>query len=381
MSDLAHADDSILNDEIRARLDKLNTLSDLINSLERQFDEANCLFRETLKCSTNRLSSIAKSLGKKSIRQGRVYNEARVNVEQSQTDCQRACIQYEQANKNHQIAKQAIQEAELKLRCVSTSASNGVISKQGENAIDSINFDQLSLDNCGANEAHNVDHKQTSNDSKRHRTAQSSSISPTSAAHSDQDIKLSDPVENDPAQSSLDERLQTAPRSSCDEHEPYSEDETNDQMQQTMTPTQINGSSSKHDNDTQAFDASDTKIMKDTTRLSEDLNQAIVRLIKAEEERGLSERQHLDHANKLIVAQENLFRLEREYGASIRRSQMYFDEAKRFNAKLNSVKSDINRLSEEIIGAKQAYAKALSELEEFSETLHIKAHSLNGGSR
>lgn len=259
----------VLDDEIRSRLDKLNSLSDLINSLERQFDEANCLFRETLKHSTDKLSSLAKTLGKKSIKYGRLYREIRYSVEQSQSQCQVACIEFEKANKEHQIAKKAIQDAELKLREVNkaTEDDNGVISNQIQN----LSFDKLKL-------IEDID--------------------------LDQSLPDSDLTVNDAA------------------------------------------------------------------KLNDELNQAILRLFEAEKRRCQSQKHHLDKANKLMFDQENLLKLERDHGSSIRRSQLYFDEAKQFDAKLNSVKSEILRINENILAAKQAYAQTLSELEQFSEDLH-----------
>lgn len=113
--------------------------------------------------------------------------------------------------------------------------------------------------------------------------------------------------------------------------------------------------------------------LRDAARLSEMLNTATIRLREAEQKRAQSERLHLDKANKLMIAQENLQRLEREHGNSIKRSQLYFDESNRFKAQLNSVKSDISRISDEIAQAKKAYSRTLGELEKFSEELHFSS--------
>lgn len=312
----------VLDEEIRNRLDKLNALSDLINSLELQFDQANILFRETLKCSTERLSTIAKNLGPKSIKRGRVYHEAKISVEQTQTECQRACVEFEQANNDHQYAKQAIREAESKLFEITCSNS-----------------------------------QKTSN----HK-------SPTNSN------EHAEPIESNLANKSdlyfLDD-YKTASDNNA----------TNSKVTYEMEDSTIN--SEKLPMDRQQFAQNKPDIIDEdairifnSAKLSEDLNKAIVRLVEAEEKRLKCEKLHLDQANKLMVAQENLTKLEREHGTTIKKAQIYFDEAKQFNAKLNSVKSDIAKVSESIVAAKRAYARTLGELEQFSEELHISAKKL-----
>lgn len=302
--------DQILNDEIRTRLDKLNALSDLINSLEGQFDEANSFFRDTLQCSTRRLSEIAKTLGKNSVRQGRIYHTAKIYLEQSQSDCQRACVQFEQANKDHQCAKDAIREAEQKLREIAGKPANDVITTSYSD-VNSIDMQKLCISDESCPTQSN---SSASSQNEKHDNSNSES-------------------------STVSNNCNSIAQSYC-----------------ASSSSGINS--------------------KSAAELSEDLNKAIMSLVEAEKQRGQSERQHLDRANKLMIAQENLTKLEREHGPSIRRSQLYFDEAKRFNAKLSSVKGDICRISDEIIAAKQAYARTLSELEQFSDDLHDSSHKI-----
>lgn len=345
----------ILDDEIRNRLDKLNALSDLINSLENQFDQTNMLFNEILKCSTDRLSTIAKTLGSKSIRYGRTYHQAKISVEQTQLDCQRACVQFEQANNDHQFAKEAIREAELRLKQMNIDTrvksmmrfSSGARNSSFEfNDLGKLSLDDDEDDNYD-DDYHN-DLKQESSEyskvscdnqetDKSFNPAAGVSVDSIDASHGDDATCLS-----------------TTSRSSG-EHVAQEEQDIH---------CHVIGN---HDA---------TKIMN-AAKLSEDLNQAIHRLFEAEQKRRQSEKMHLDQANKLMIAQENLLKLEREHGTSIKRSQIYFDEAKRFNVRLNSVKADIARISTEIIAAKQAYAKALNELEQFSEDLHLSSNSLS----
>lgn len=351
-----HSDDQIkLDDEIRSRLDNLNALSDLINSLERKFDEANSVFRETLKCSTDRLSSLAKALGTRSIRQARIYHAAKLSVEQSQSDCQKACVQFEQANKDRQFAKKAIQDAESKLKEIAgtAAAANCVIAIPTCVSItDSIDLSKLSLNDIS---------------------------------------KLTEPTESYSSSFACDKEA-AQPSSStiliCNGHSKKPEKPTTVYLDDATISSQISNTTKsnaqesdiklvcrndiqEHEDKEEKTDlSSSTSMIKNAAKFSEELNQAIVKLIEAEKKRGLSERQHLDQANKLMIAQENLLKLEREHGPSIRRSQFYFEEAKRFNAKLSSVKGEICRISDDIIAAKQAYAQTLSELERFSDDLH-----------
>ena len=333
-----HCYNKALDDEIRSRLDKLNALSDLINSLECKFDQANTSFRETLKCSTDRLSSIAKTLGPKSIRHGRVYQAAKITVEQSQTDCQRACVEFEQASNDHRFAKQAIKEAELKLRqLVGDADATCVIPNQNDDLESCIDFKKLAIQEDSANNLQLENLEQlTSLQCDRKNTksiacGDGSETVETEKAASVEYLSGDDKISND----------FNANR------------ETNAQQRKQSV--------------------SDSERMQNAARLSEELNKAIVRLVEAEQKRLDSERQHLDQANKLMIAQENLLKLEREHGYSIRRSQMYFEETRRFNGKLDTVKGDISRISEQIMAAKQAYARTLRELEQFSQQLHDEA--------
>uniref|UniRef100_A0A6G1SKA2 SH3 domain-binding protein 5 n=1 Tax=Aceria tosichella TaxID=561515 RepID=A0A6G1SKA2_9ACAR len=341
----------VLDDEIRNRLDKLNALSDLINSLEVQFDQANILFRETLKCSTDRLSTIAKTLGSKSIRHGRVYRQAKISVEQTQTDCQRACVQFEQANHDHQFAKEAIREAEMRLKQMNIDARVNSMVRHSEEETQNSSFEfndlgKLSLDDTDMDDELKQgcsEYSKTTCDSKA--TNKASNLAETVPLDSVDACTRDNDGTCSPSTTSRFGNEHVA------------------QVKQNITPHVVDN----HD---------DTKIMN-AARLSEDLNRAINRLLDAEQKRRQSEKLHLDQANKLMVAQENLMKLEREHGTSIKRSQVYFDEAKRFNIRLNAVKNDIARISEEISAAKQAYARALNDLEQFSEDLHLNSNNLS----
>lgn len=369
----------VLDDEIRARLDKLNALSDLINSLERQSDEANGLFRDVLKCSTDRLSSIAKTLGTKSIRHGRVYHAAKLSVEQSQSDCQRACVQFERANNDHHLARQAIREAESKLKSIA-GAGNGLIDNDTTTLTNDLSSklklqgDDISRIECDKDSSafisnNNGDENDDDEDEKHN--------------HKDETLAATHSLVNATTSSTIEP------------HKDVSSEKTSHEIITTTTTTtttintqpeesKIDSKNAQETNDTDDVDVNGSSLLPHqrdvavvAAKLGEELNLATRRLQEAEELRCQSERQHLNEASKLMVAQENLLKLERQYGQSIKRSQLYFEEAKRFNARLNSVKSDINRIGDEILAAKQAYALTLSELEQFSEDLH-EASSLLG---
>jgi len=328
----------VLDDEIKSRLDKLNALSDLINSLERQFDESNSVFRHILKCSTERLSSIAKTLGEKSIKRGRAYQAAKIAVEQSQTDCKRACVLFEQANQDHQFAREAIKGAEQRLRAIAGELENDA------SFLTDTNFNSIDIAKLTLGREPDEDY------SSNHPRPEHSSSCDTDTESS---VSTGFDVGN---------------------------------INQVETPVCVVPQLDQLAQETQARHCRDGESLSSTmyaNKLNEELNLAISKLVEAEKKRGLTEQQHLDKANKLMIAQENLVKIERDHGPSIRRSQSYFEEAKRFNARLSSVKGEISRISESIQTAKRAYASTLSELEQFSDNLHDTVrhdtHHLNSG--
>lgn len=362
-----------LDDEIRYRLDKLNALSDLINKLETQFDSFNTVFRETLKCSSHRLTTIAKTIGSKSIQHGRVYHEAKIFVEQIQSDCQRACVQFEQANHDHQFAKEAIKRAELRLKQLnmSTTIHNRVrleTNNNGRAPTTSFEFSdlcRLKLDVDDDDDEHQYEEEAPSKEVK------CSGYSKNECDNHDETkgSKTNSPERKKKGLSPADSSSTTIKTTAQSKHESYTG--------QTHYSTLENGGEQTiaQTRDQVHADAHETEVMN-AAKLSEDLNRAINRLIEAEQKRSESEKLHLDQANKLMLAQDTLMKLEREHGNSIRRSQIYFDETKQFNAKLSSLKDDIAKISCEISRAKQSYAKALDELEQFSADLHLNSHNL-----
>lgn len=362
--DYNHQQNSELDDEIRSRLDKLNALSDLINSLEVQFDEANGQFREILKCSTYRLSLIAKKLGSKSINYGRKYHAVKVFVEQSQSDCQKACVQFEKANNDHQYAREAIRVAESKLLEITSRSNSLAQTIDNNNIVIASSKSSDSLDSS----SHDI---LKENAERLNRLAISDCTTPTPTS-------TSTPA---PTSSSNDVVKQYSIKTTSDKAFEYSGkiDNNNQCKPQALNQPPIdtaNSSPAVSDHlatlqSTASDDSFKEQDLEDATKLSESLNAALFRLMEAEQKRQESERLHLDETNKLIIAQEDLQKLEREHGNSIRKSQLYFDEANRFKARLNSVKSDIRRISDDIVSAKQAYAKTLRELEQFSEDLHL----------
>lgn len=292
---------AILNEQIRNKLEKLNALSDRINDLERQSDHTNKLFRETLKYSSDRLREQALSLGIKSIKRSRVYQAAKLSVEQTQNNCQEACLRYERANRDHQDARDAIKIAEDKLKKIKASSSR---KPDKESQLTVENFNDL-----GKIETHN---------SLETVAGQLNSLS----------------LENHNGD----------------------EDKTHDTIDEKNAHHYL---------------ASGTSA-QDTAKVSEELNFALAKLAEANELRASCQKEHMSKTNELMIAQENLIRLEREFSVSIKKTRPYFEEAKKFNAKLDSLKLENKRLIEDVNKTKQDYSRALRDLELFSDDLRTK---------
>lgn len=104
-------DDTDLDPRIQIELEKLNSATDEINSLEVELDEANTTFRILLNESTRRLKLLSKKLGG-CIERARPYYDALELAKQAQMECQRAAVQYQRANEIHQAAKETVALAE-----------------------------------------------------------------------------------------------------------------------------------------------------------------------------------------------------------------------------------------------------------------------------
>lgn len=300
--------------KIRDGLELLNKLAARINLLEKQFDESNNTFRNALKQSTDRLKIISQTLGIQSIKRGRQYLAAKLSAEQTQIECQEACVQFEQANNFHSDAKEAIRLAEKKFKCAASALTN---------------------ENTPTNEETITnDAKSNTNEpiTKRGVVDKSSNII---QSDNNNDIIVND--HNSPKSKLITDKTKDLPSNSpttkCSLHALHSEN--------------LNVS-------------------------SEEMNQAIQRLLEAEKLKGESQLRHQDKTKKMLIAQNHVSKLEREFSNSIRRSKPYFDEANRFNARLSSIKAEIDLITREIVSTKRKYAATLNDLESLSEEIHAE---------
>lgn len=106
-------DESYLDPRIEIKLEELNKWTGKINTLEGHFEQANGQFRNILSESTDRLKQLSNKLGK-SINKSRPYYEARDQLIEIHSKCQRAAINYEKACESYLEAKERIKSAEKK---------------------------------------------------------------------------------------------------------------------------------------------------------------------------------------------------------------------------------------------------------------------------
>ncbi|KAK6618344.1 hypothetical protein RUM44_002796 [Polyplax serrata] len=104
-------EDTDLDPRIQIELERLNSATDKINTLEVELDEANTKFRMLLNDSIKRLKTLSKKLGS-CIERARPYYEALEISKKAQMECQRAAVQYQRANEIHQAAKETVALAE-----------------------------------------------------------------------------------------------------------------------------------------------------------------------------------------------------------------------------------------------------------------------------
>lgn len=88
-------------------MEKLNSATDQINSLEVELDEANTKFRMLVNDSIKRLKALSKSLNV-FIEKARPYYEAVEVSKKAHTECRKAAVQFQKANEIHQAAKETV---------------------------------------------------------------------------------------------------------------------------------------------------------------------------------------------------------------------------------------------------------------------------------
>ncbi|XP_022091227.1 uncharacterized protein LOC110979587 [Acanthaster planci] len=100
-----------IDPRIKLELERLNTATDEINSIELQLDEARASFRQSLTESTQSLNAISKKLGS-CIEKARPYYEARQKAKECQQETQKAAVRFERANSMLAAAKEMVDLAE-----------------------------------------------------------------------------------------------------------------------------------------------------------------------------------------------------------------------------------------------------------------------------
>lgn len=104
----------------------------------------------------------------------------------------------------------------------------------------------------------------------------------------------------------------------------------------------------------------------------EKLNAANLKFMEAKTKRKYYEDEHYS-----VMAEfrdlENKISIEfRKNKNSIKKAELYFDQANIFESKLKSIKEDIHKLEHELQESKNSYSQALRNLENISEEIHEK---------
>ncbi|XP_054155506.1 SH3 domain-binding protein 5 homolog isoform X2 [Oppia nitens] len=134
----AEDNDEQLDPRIRDKLEELNECTNRINKLEKQFEESNSLFRQTLTNRTMQLQMLAKKLGN-CVPEARPYYECRQRVAELQTRCQTAVQTYERSAELHSESKELITIAEHKFAVSAAAAATANSSR----AADGTDFDHF----------------------------------------------------------------------------------------------------------------------------------------------------------------------------------------------------------------------------------------------
>ncbi|XP_054769003.2 SH3 domain-binding protein 5-like [Lytechinus pictus] len=100
-----------IDPRIKEELERLNSSTDQINSLELQLDEVRATFRQALTESTQSLNAISKKIGS-AIEKARPYYEARQKAKELQLETQKAALRFERACSMLTAAKEMVDLAE-----------------------------------------------------------------------------------------------------------------------------------------------------------------------------------------------------------------------------------------------------------------------------
>ena len=102
------------------------------------------------------------------------------------------------------------------------------------------------------------------------------------------------------------------------------------------------------------------------------LNHATMKVMEAESLKTASEAEHAKRAAFFTKAEQEVQHLEKKIRKYIQKSRPYFEEKDAFNKTLESQKTRVQKLQEEVRASKVEYAKSLRALEEISESIHAR---------
>jgi len=102
------------------------------------------------------------------------------------------------------------------------------------------------------------------------------------------------------------------------------------------------------------------------------LNHATIKVMDAEKQRTVSEKEHLARCAFLTKAEQKVKTLEKKLNRHIEKSKPYFEQKDVFNKALGSEKARIQALQKKICNTKSQYAQSLRNLEEISESIHAR---------
>ncbi|KAK0048559.1 SH3 domain-binding protein 5-like isoform X1 [Biomphalaria pfeifferi] len=114
----------------------------------------------------------------------------------------------------------------------------------------------------------------------------------------------------------------------------------------------------------------DDKTVSLSKAWQEMLNHAVIRVMEAEAEKSLSEKDHCKKAAVFSEMEQKLSALEKKNKRSISKAWAYFDVKKELEVKLLQLKQTVEDLQQALKSAKQKYAGALKRLEQISDSIH-----------
>ncbi|CAL1545364.1 unnamed protein product, partial [Lymnaea stagnalis] len=114
----------------------------------------------------------------------------------------------------------------------------------------------------------------------------------------------------------------------------------------------------------------DDKTVSLSKAWQEMLNHAVLRVMEAETEKSISEKEHSKRAAVFAEMEKQMQILEKKNKRSISKARSYFEAKKELEVKLQQVKQSVEDLQQAMKSAKQRYSGALKRLEQISECIH-----------